>query len=93
MDMNEMNMKEIELSEKDLDAVIGGQNDSRQQPGLNCPQCGSFIPLTIDTIQNSRSVTCTKCYLRLNIDRTTAGQAIEALKKVKDAQDKFSQDQ
>lgn len=64
---------------------VAGQG--QQMPGMKCPQCGEFIPTTIQHIITSSALVCPHCHLRLNIDRTKSGKAIDALRKVQEAQD------
>lgn len=64
-------------------APVHGQ----QIPGMKCPQCGEFIPTTIQHIITSSALVCPHCHLRLNIDRTKSGKAIDALRKVQEAQE------
>lgn len=64
-----------------------GTSPERQIPGLECPKCGKFIPTTIYHIITASAIVCPHCHLRLNIDRVKSGKAIEALRKVKAAQD------
>lgn len=79
--------KEIELDECILESAAGGQEPvPGQLPGLKCPQCGGFIETTIQIIINSTQLVCPHCGLRLNISRTSSKKAIDALKKVQEAQ-------
>ena len=96
MGNNEMMCKDFELTEENLMFVDGGTVQeynsigtpgAGQVPGMICPQCKNFIPTTIHAIINSKAIVCPHCHLRLNIDRTKSGKAIEALKKVQAAQD------
>ena len=59
-----------ELSDTDLDNVAGGaaQDGTQRTPGLNCPKCNSFIPVTIYDLINCTSIRCPACSLRLDID-------------------------
>lgn len=58
-----------------------------QRVGLKCPQCGEFINTSIFELITSRGLQCPSCHLQLTIDRTKSKPAIEALRKVKQAQD------
>ena len=80
----------FELNEKTMEEVIGGQNtDSEEGPGFKCPNCGKWITVTIYDILSSDSVTCTNCSYVFAIERSKSGKAIEALRKVKEAQEKL----
>lgn len=58
----------------------------QQKTGLNCPVCGAFIPTTITELITAGSLLCPYCGLRLNIDREASHRALDALRKVNDAQ-------
>jgi DNA-directed RNA polymerase subunit RPC12/RpoP len=61
-------------------------NNNQKQPGLNCPQCGTFIPTTIAELLSARSLRCPHCRLELTINRKESKRAMEILQKVDDAQ-------
>jgi DNA-directed RNA polymerase subunit RPC12/RpoP len=61
-------------------------NNNQRQPGLNCPQCGTFIPTTIAELLSARSLRCPHCRLELTINRHESKRAMEILQKVEDAQ-------
>lgn len=85
MENNEM--KEFELKENTLELAIGGQGqDGTGVPGMKCPQCGEFIPTTIQQISVASCLVCPHCQLRMNIDKSASRRAIDALKKVNAAQ-------
>ncbi len=73
----------IILNETDLEQVFGGAEGSS---GLRCPECGFIIPCTIQDILNASSIECPNCHLILPIDRVNSGKAIDALRKVQEAQ-------
>lgn len=58
----------------------------QSQPGLKCPQCGTFIPTTITELLTARALICPQCHLELTINRSESKQAMEILKSVDDAQ-------
>ena len=60
-------------------------NNNQKQPGLNCPQCGTFIPTTIAELLSARSLRCPHCRLELTINRKESKRAMEILQKVDDA--------
>lgn len=53
--------------------------------GLNCPSCGTFIPVSIRQLIYESCVVCPACELRLTINRSQSRKAMEALKKIDDA--------
>lgn len=68
-------------------SVFSAPSQGQQMPGMKCPQCGEFIPTTIQHIITSSALVCPHCHLRLNIDRTKSGKAIDVLRKVQEAQE------
>lgn len=58
-------------------------------PGMNCPQCGQFIPTTIAELLTSTGLTCPHCRLRLTINRNESKKAMDILKKVQSASDRL----
>lgn len=67
--MNNQNnkTKAYTLTDKDLEKVSGGT--STQIPGINCPCCGKFIPITITDLLVQPRIRCPYCLSILNIDR------------------------
>lgn len=61
-------------------------NNQQKTPGLNCPQCGAFIPTSIPELLYSRGLHCMHCGLTLTINRNESKRAMEILKNVNDAQ-------
>ena len=55
------------LTEEELKAVSGGK--SSQVPGINCPCCGKFIPITITDLLVQPRIRCPYCLLVLNINK------------------------
>ena len=61
-----------------------------QRPsGMPCPQCGGFIPVSMQQIITDPSILCPHCGLRLNINQQESRPAIDALKKFQQAQRHF----
>jgi uncharacterized paraquat-inducible protein A len=58
----------------------------QSQPGLKCPQCGTFIPTTITELLTARALRCPQCQLELTINRAESKQAMDILKNVDEAQ-------
>lgn len=55
-------------------------------PGIRCPHCGNFIPISIQQILYSKSLFCPTCGLKLDIDKRKSDKAVEMLKKFNDVQ-------
>lgn len=58
-------------------------NNQQKTPGLNCPQCGAFIPTSIPELLYSSGLHCMHCGLTLTINRNESKRAMEILKKRK----------
>lgn len=67
--MNDQNnkTKAYTLTDKDLEKVSGGT--STQIPGISCPCCGKFIPITITELMTQGRLRCPYCLLVLNINQ------------------------
>lgn len=64
------------------------QHSSQHMPGIPCPNCGNFIPTSIQQILFSNSICCPICGLSININKRKSDKALETLKKIEDAQKK-----
>lgn len=53
--------------------------DSGRPPGLECPNCGYLIQLTIPILLSRRSIYCTACGLELKPDPKASGESLEIL--------------
>ena len=63
-------------------------NQSQQRPsGFNCPVCGGFIPVSIQQLLSVERFVCTQCFLEIKLNRGESQKAIDALEKVKAAED------
>jgi len=63
-------------------------NNRQQQPsGLKCPVCGGFIPISMQQLLTEERFTCPQCSLEIRLNKTDSRQALNALQKVKDAED------
>ncbi|MCQ2231106.1 MAG: hypothetical protein MJZ30_04550 [Paludibacteraceae bacterium] len=58
---------------------------SNKTPGMNCPQCGTFIPTTIAELLTATGITCPHCRLQLTINRNESQRAMDILRKVDNA--------
>lgn len=54
-------------------------NELHRPPGLECPQCGFRIQVTIEALLKNLAVCCSSCGLGLSIDREKSKPAIDAL--------------
>lgn len=63
--------------------IIWNAMDTTRTTGLTCPQCSGFIPLSIEQLLKSGSITCPHCNLHLTINRKVADKTQEMLEKNK----------
>lgn len=61
-------------------------NNQQRVPGLGCPRCRKFIPTSVMELITAKSLKCPTCGLELVIDKAASSKALEALRKVEDAQ-------
>lgn len=61
-------------------------NMSQHMPGMPCPKCEKFIPISIVDLLFTMSIRCPHCFLRLDIDRQNSQKAMQILAKVNEAQ-------
>ncbi|MCC8088690.1 MAG: hypothetical protein LIO79_05435 [Rikenellaceae bacterium] len=62
-------------------------NVSGQKTGMKCPLCGVFIETTVFILMTSSGLHCAACGLFLKIDRMKSRAALDALRKVLNAQE------
>ena len=61
------------------------KNDKiKQVPGMACPQCGRFIPITITELLTSSCIRCSYCLFKLNIDTRRSTIPADVLNKIED---------
>lgn len=53
-----------------------------KNPGLNCPECATRIPVDIKMLLQSNAITCPSCSLELEVDREKSEGALNALSKL-----------
>ena len=68
---------------------VGITQQTQRPCGMPCPQCGDFIPLSMQQIISDSSITCPHCGLCLNINKQESRLAINALKKFQQVQRDF----
>ncbi len=59
------------------------QVEISRQPGLSCPECGTKLFITMESLLNYLPVQCHGCGLELTIDREKSKSSIESLRKLK----------
>ena len=82
-----------EITQEELDEIVGGyiptrprmEQQQQRVPGIRCPQCGNFIPTSIQQILFSQVLFCPTCGLKLNIDKRKSEKALKILEKVDEA--------
>jgi hypothetical protein len=52
------------------------------QPGLNCPDCGTKITVTIPMLLSGQPFYCTACFLEIRVNHTESAPALNALQKL-----------
>jgi transcription elongation factor Elf1 len=93
MDHKENNNEIREITQEELDKIVGGyipdrprmQQQLQKTAGINCPYCGNIIPTTIQQLLFSRVLFCPTCGLHLNIDKKKSEKALKILEKVDEA--------
>ena len=68
---------------------VGVTQQAQRPSGMLCPQCGGFIPVSMQQIIADSSILCPHCGLRLYINQQESRPAIDALKKFQQAQRDF----
>ena len=58
---------EYTLTDEEAKAVCGGT--SSKTPGMSCPQCGKFIPITITDLLTQGHLRCPYCLFTLKLHR------------------------
>lgn len=68
---------------------VGVTQQAQRASGMPCPQCGQFIPVSMQQIIMEPYIICPHCSLQLNINHGESRQAIEALRKFQQVQADF----
>ncbi len=66
------------------------QLNTQRPSGFECPVCKGFIPVSAMDLMGGKTITCPSCTLQLSINKAASQKAIEALEKVRQAQDKVN---
>jgi len=67
---------------------LRSEHSSQHMPGMPCPNCGNFIPTSIQQILFSKSLYCPICGLSINIDKRKSDKALKMLEKIDKVQKK-----
>ena len=59
----------------------------QSDPGLQCPQCGSFIHVSLNQLLAMQPLACPKCDTVLRMDENMSRKGLEALKVLKEVTD------
>lgn len=59
---------------------------SQRPSGFQCPVCKGFIPVSVTDILERHNIECPSCSLQLNINKNDSQKAIDALGKVRQAE-------
>lgn len=57
--------------------------DTEKTSGLSCPQCGGYIPLSLEELLKCGTITCPHCDLHMTINRKVADKTREVPEKSK----------
>lgn len=68
---------------------MSNQNNQPQQrpSGFKCPVCGGFIPVSIQQLLSVERFVCPQCFLEIRLNKGESQKALDALEKVKVAED------
>jgi len=58
------------------------KNSQQRISGMPCPNCQSFIPISMYQLLESKSIFCPSCGLKLNIDNKSSDKAKKILEKI-----------
>ena len=88
--MNENNNEPREMTQEELDKIVGGYVPTRPRmpqqlqttSGIPCSICGNIIPVSVQHLLYERSLRCPTCGLSMFIDKKKADKALKILEKV-----------
>lgn len=57
-----------------------------KNPGLDCPQCGTLIVLTIEQLLNQIPIKCPNesCGLEISVNQKKSGESLKILRRLRD---------
>ncbi|MBX3120186.1 MAG: hypothetical protein KF784_14065 [Fimbriimonadaceae bacterium] len=60
-----------------------------EQPGMPCPECKTFIPMTLEDLVRAKPFPCPNpsCYVVLNLQVAESIQSLDAIRELKTAID------
>lgn len=62
------------------------QQSQQRLSGMPCPECSGFIPISMYQLLSLNPIFCPYCGLKLEINKTASERALDALKKVEEAE-------
>ena len=58
-----------ELRDDELSAVTGAGDAKQRVPGVQCPRCNAFIPVTIAELLHMTVLRCPTCQLEMDVSK------------------------
>ncbi len=62
-------------------------NQQQHPSGFKCPVCSGFIPISMHQLLTEEKFICPQCILEIRLNKGDSQKALDALQKVKDAED------
>lgn len=62
--------------------TANNNNTKEHKPGMECPECGFFINMSIETILYQSGIQCAGCGLKLTMNRNMSNEALQALQNL-----------
>lgn len=75
--------KSSPLSKKEITPSV----EIAKTPGINCPECGVRMVVSIQNLVNLEPIDCPNCELELSIDLEKSQSALESLRKLQNGLD------
>ena len=72
----------IELTEEDLEGIVGGIGKNMNENGIICPQCERFFSVSMYQIMSRSSLFCPSCGLQMDIPRRESESLISRLQSL-----------
>ncbi|MCL6591598.1 MAG: hypothetical protein K6U80_16810 [Firmicutes bacterium] len=66
------------------------ENQATRRPGMNCPECGFFIEISIPRLLGEEGFICPGCGLYLLLNRQESRESLEALNQLQVAIENFN---
>lgn len=83
----------MRINDTQLEKAIGGKMNilfgetDQALTSIKCPACGGIIVTTVQRLIKASAIICPHCQQIIKIERQNGGNAIVALRKVREAQD------